>query len=420
MMIYEQLLHTHALAIVDSIPDATTKARYRTAASKLRLPFWDWAEKPPAGEHVLPSSVADEQIPITLPNGTVASIENPLFMYRFDPINPADFPWDGTQPYNQWNHTFRLPNPAESLDPVDNKAGILDVLDGNLANARDGLFKILKSYQSFNRFSNSMSGYDIKIGNLENVHNTIHNSFRWGHMYFSTVASFDPVFWLHHANVDRHIALFQALYPETYVEPQRSVYQTTFTLDSSSEEPTGGDTPLTPFHRNAAGDFWTSNLVRDTTKLGYTYPEFVGNPSNDTLKAAIKKLYDDSASATLVARKEPAVNQTVRDYNVLLGMPTGYTAAVFLGEAGSNPTTWPTEKNYVGSFSTTFIIGMGVGDNTLNGLVGLSASLVAAHQNGQLESVEEDKVVEYLKKQLNWKVASFVSISSVPSLSFYW
>ena len=199
------------------------------------------------------------------------------------------------------------------------------------------------------------------------------------------------------------------MYPETYVENARSVFQTTFTLDSTAEDPTGADTPLTPFHRNAAGDFWTSNLVRNTSALGYTYPELVGNPSNDTLKATIKALYEDSAPAALVARQEGGEDKTARDFNVLLELPVGYTASVFLGESSRDPGSWPTEKNYIGSFSTTFNVGMSVGDNTLNGLVSLSASLAQAHKDGQLKSVEEDAVVQFLKKELNWKVTSFVS-----------
>lgn len=40
----------------------------------------------------------------------------------------------------------------------------------------------------------------------------------FGHMGPPVVAAFDPIFWLHHANVDRQMALFQAVFPTTYVE----------------------------------------------------------------------------------------------------------------------------------------------------------------------------------------------------------
>lgn len=50
------------------------------------------------------------------------------------------------------------------------------------------------------------------------MHNNIHIKFAPGHMTPPSVAAFDPIFWLHHANVDRQLALHQALYPNTYLE----------------------------------------------------------------------------------------------------------------------------------------------------------------------------------------------------------
>lgn len=44
-----------------------------------------------------------------------------------------------------------------------------------------------------------------------------------------SVAAFDPIFWLHHANVDRQLALHQALYPNTYLE-QCAASSATFTI----------------------------------------------------------------------------------------------------------------------------------------------------------------------------------------------
>lgn len=35
----------------------------------------------------------------------------------------------------------------------------------------------------------------------------------------SAVTAFDPMFWFHHANVDRQLALYQAVFPDTYMGP---------------------------------------------------------------------------------------------------------------------------------------------------------------------------------------------------------
>ena len=33
----------------------------------------------------------------------------------------------------------------------------------------------------------------------------------------TAVTAFDPMFWFHHANVDRQLALYQAVFPDTYM-----------------------------------------------------------------------------------------------------------------------------------------------------------------------------------------------------------
>ncbi len=42
---------------------------------------------------------------------------------------------------------------------------------------------------------------------LSQVHNTVGGN--GGHMTYPEVAAFDPIFFLHHANVDRLLALWQ-------------------------------------------------------------------------------------------------------------------------------------------------------------------------------------------------------------------
>lgn len=411
MLLYEQLLYQHVLAIVDEIKDASTKTRYQAASKKFRVPYWDWSEKPPAGEHVLPDIIAKTTTSITYPNGTTATIANPLWGYTFHPLQPEDFPVpDGfTSPYDHWNRTIHLPSPPDSTDPIDDLATAHNRVDGNLGYARDSIYKLFKSYQRFNQFSNQAPGFNISIGNLETVHGSIHDSFLNGHFQFPVTSAFDPLFYLHHANVDRYLAMWQAVYPDTFVDSVRATRQSTFTLDAFAEDPVGADTPLHPFHRNTAGDFWTSNLVRDITKLGYTYPELMDKPSNDTLKARVNALYYDAPKTTLTRRQEGDI-QTTRDYNARIELPTGYSASVFLGEPGDNPINWPADEQYAGSFSTKFNVGLSLDDNVLNGLVGLSRKIAKAHEDGKLQSVDEKAVVSYLKANLKLKIVGTVSI----------
>lgn len=65
----------------------------------------------------------------------------------------------------------------------------------------------------------------LTANNIESIHNSIHNSIGgFGHMQFPEVAGFDPAFWLHHANVDRLFAMWQVLYPDSYIVPTVNAY----------------------------------------------------------------------------------------------------------------------------------------------------------------------------------------------------
>jgi hypothetical protein len=58
-------------------------------------------------------------------------------------------------------------------------------------------------------------------GSIEDIHDAVHDllgggsesPWAQGHMSFPPYSSFDPVFWLHHCNVDRQLALWEALHP---------------------------------------------------------------------------------------------------------------------------------------------------------------------------------------------------------------
>jgi tyrosinase len=64
-----------------------TKAKYQDAATKLRLPFWDWAKAITADQPMIPTIVSTEKVQVVFPNGTSAQIGNPLFQYKFHPLD---------------------------------------------------------------------------------------------------------------------------------------------------------------------------------------------------------------------------------------------------------------------------------------------------------------------------------------------
>lgn len=65
---------------------------YEAAALNLRIPYWDWAMDPPDSGPALPTELSDLTAQIAFPNGTNATVSNPLYSYTFHKLMPDDFP----------------------------------------------------------------------------------------------------------------------------------------------------------------------------------------------------------------------------------------------------------------------------------------------------------------------------------------
>jgi len=136
-------------------------------ADEWRLPYWDWGASGVTG---LPTSFTDQTYDdqgVTKPN--------PLYAM------PYKLPYDPNVGQNPWpTTTFRSPRSVATLQSL--RALVLDALENE---------------RQFNYFS----------GAIENPHNQLHN---WVRGYMLTLrSSFDPIFWLHHCNVDRQFWLWQ-------------------------------------------------------------------------------------------------------------------------------------------------------------------------------------------------------------------
>jgi tyrosinase len=100
---------------------------------------------------------------------------------------------------------------------------------------------------------------------IEQIHNNIHSATGGyetqvagqGHMSDPAIAAFDPIFYLHHCNVDRQLAMWQTLNPTKW-------------FDNIGPNDAGPKYRLEPFHK-ADGQVYTSDDVKDWTKLGYQY-----------------------------------------------------------------------------------------------------------------------------------------------------
>lgn len=110
-------------------------------------------------------------------------------------------------------------------------------------------------------------------GSLEGIHGSYHDYLGGdvGHMGKVAVAAFDPVFWIHHCQVDRWFAIWQAIHPkETHPE--------SWFLDGDKEERARN---LLPFRTSRNPDlYWKADSVYETTVFGYSYPDLdPGDPA---------------------------------------------------------------------------------------------------------------------------------------------
>jgi tyrosinase len=138
---------------------------------------------------------------------------------------------------------------------------------------------------------------------LESIHGQIHGLVgKNGHMGVVDFAAFDPVFWLHHCNVDRLFAIWQALNPTRFVIPRVNESGTFATAAGTVEN---ADSPLPPFWQ-APGKLWTSSGARDTRTFKYTYPElemWADKPQDvrrANLRTQINKLYGATAPVAAI------------------------------------------------------------------------------------------------------------------------
>lgn len=121
-----------------------------------------------------------------------------------------------------------------SEDAVSQNSLLGPVLDNNRVSFQDRLYNLFTNYNNFTEFGNEAWQSNAGVSNsdsLESIHDAIHSiTGSNGHMTYFDYSAFDPIFWLHHAMIDRCFALWQAVYNNSYVEPMAAVEQTFVTL----------------------------------------------------------------------------------------------------------------------------------------------------------------------------------------------
>lgn len=286
MVALEQVLRRTAADIAESYPTATRTA-YRQAAADLCLPYWDWADRAIGAKGTLPDILLTPTVSINTPAGQ-RTIDNPLYSYTYPyNLNNGDLPGPGG------TSTARQPPTSDRtsyLWDTDNQAFVRTFVRLQ-PQLRQGILDLM-SISNWECFA-SHSAQGCVFGSIEALHDTVHNNVggKWGDMTDLATAGFDPIFWFHHANVDRLMALWQVAYPRAWVVPGTSttgswMYAAGTTLTAKS--------PLYPF-KTTSGSWVTSNDVYDVTSLGYTYAELGRYRTLEAVRSYLKLLYSKAS-----------------------------------------------------------------------------------------------------------------------------
>ncbi|KAK9812743.1 hypothetical protein WJX72_002904 [[Myrmecia] bisecta] len=280
ILLFEQSLRAQAIRIAANLPRADN---WTATAQALRLPFWDWTP-PRSPQRPLPPPLLFTTATVAVPDATtgplgparVVTIPNPLLSYwptvrRFKEASKGanaatskylEGPLAAAAYKIDWN---RLVGAADTWDKF---VGIRPGTVNDVSNPRGSQLSVI---------SNGWVGIETSI---EAIHDNVHSDVG-GDMASTLTSAFDPIFWLHHAQVDRLMARWQASHPHEYVQASTCRQYVTQAAPNTGEltgQPCDGTTTLLPFRQSvnvtSGRVTWhTPNFMRDISKLGYSYPD---------------------------------------------------------------------------------------------------------------------------------------------------
>ncbi|KAI8940507.1 hypothetical protein NX059_004184 [Plenodomus lindquistii] len=403
---------------------AEVAKRYEVAAHSFRMPYWDWGQIEPVAR--VPDFFINQTIPVVELDGNVTMMRNPLYSYVFKPLIPDHF----TDKWRDINETIRWPGSDNVTAPSRQEMFAKTFIDQSTSLV-GGVETALRS-----------SNFSQWTKQLEDPHGWMHgvigggwdesqNATRYrGHMWPLEYSAYEPLFMLHHTNVDRLWALFQVIKPNA-------------TMGSSDIGPNGNvflennqfvneTTDLIPFRRQS-GRFWKTRDCYDTKVLGYAYPETQSwnFKSNTTYRAnvtsTVARLYAGKPRRLLVDGSKEMANgiqaslerdNIYTDWTIEAEAQATMLPSTFIVRysllkqgftaGGVDVGVWmrlmPETHNKMGKRTDTVTRSSPPG--TIRGKTGLTTHLLDQIAAGQLASLKARDVVPYLTEQLTWTVSS--------------
>lgn len=396
--LYEKTLLDLTTEIVQDFPEGSVKSDHLATLATWRMPYWDWAMNAS-----IPTIVSSTTVSVKrMENGTLRTINipNPLASYCFQIPNDRNTIISSSYPRNI--RTVR--NPTVQNNIYVTQADLTNSrMIGIESDLKSGVYDTLTLAKNYNSFSNTAEDPFSIAG----VHSAIHVAIggEQGYMADLSFAAFDPIFYLHHANIDRLFALWQALHPDSYLCNDTSIYP-------------NDETELHPF-RKTDNQYWTPKLARNVTAFGYTYPELVDFDQR-TVRSAINELYGPTKRPLRRRRASTAsdpvlitpilLNATHDEYRALIQIHNtpgqgSFFVCFFLGEPSSDDSHFTEDPNFVGIFGVFASSGMSKSHHTtMRRAVSLTDALNERITTKQLQDTSSKSISTYLSENLQLRI----------------
>ena len=206
-------------------------------------------------------------------------------------------------------------------------------------------------------------------------------------------AGFDPIFWLHHANVDRLGAMWQAIYPSATMS---SVRESGGSWTITPGQTINAQTPLLPFHRADGKTPWTTESARYTKDFGYSYPDVKDwlmstTDLKSSVTARINALYNvrgsgsssSTSSKSSIMRGSSYSSKSAREWTIQMSAPNNalagesYAVMLFLSSKPSDASQW--------------------GQKSIGSMFVLAQAMDTAYAKGPLPSKTEVVITSHLE-----------------------
>ncbi|KAF5681684.1 tyrosinase precursor (monophenol monooxygenase) [Fusarium circinatum] len=304
------------------------KQKYKAAAKKFRLPYWDYF-RPRGGPVTFPGVVdgttttapydfhaprifTEKRVMVKrLPDNKLIKMPNPFFQFEFDKSGSERIDWR----YSKLDLNRLRDAKSRTCRHGGSEPENTILLNRLLNSVREDQTRVClaliedKAYSNFKAFSTDgvmdpnldpIKALRSSTGSIEGFHNDYHghiggfagdpkDKLRGGHMGSVPVAGFDPIFWIHHCQIDRILAIWQAANSDDGDKHW-------FNELAGAEFQALGDASLHPFRKwpikPAKEDrYWTSDSAKYTDAFGYTYSETAGGRKGDQVRNEFTRKY---------------------------------------------------------------------------------------------------------------------------------